>query len=121
MIKKTSYEEARATGAETIIRDSDTEWRCYMPGEITRPEVAEAPDEEVSMLAFRHALTRIGLRKAVEDYVAAAPIEVRDEWTLRKTVRRHNELIVGAGKALGQSDEAMDALFGLAKQIEATL
>lgn len=116
-----SQKEAEALNPEHIFKDSDTSYRCYMPGEIQRPEVAEAPEEEVSMLAFRHALTRIGLRKAVEDYVAAAPIEVRDEWTLRKTVRRHNELIVGAGKALGQSDEALDALFGLAKQIEATL
>ena len=116
-----SLEAAQAMKPEHIFKDSDTSYRCYMPGEIQRPEVADAPEEEVSMLAFRHALTRIGLRKSVDDYVAAAPIEVRDEWTLRKTVRRHNALIVGAGKALGQSDAAMDALFGLAKQIEATL
>jgi len=37
MIAVNTEAKALASGAETIIRDGDT-WRCYMPGEIQRPE-----------------------------------------------------------------------------------
>jgi hypothetical protein len=75
----------------------------------------------VSMRAFRKALTQAGLRQAVEDYVATASIEVRDDWTTAQNVARDYPLIVAAGAALGQDDVAMDSLFALAKQIEAGL
>ena len=107
--------EALASGAESIIRDGDV-WRCYMPGEIVRVEVPEAIT--VPMRAFRKALVQVGLRQAVEDYVAAAPIEVRDDWATAPTVARDYPLIVAAGRALKQDDTAMDALFELAKQID---
>ena len=110
---------ALASGAESIIRDGDT-WRCYMPGEIQRPEPApEVP--VVSMRAFRRALVQVGLRQAVEDYVAGAPIEVRDDWATAQTMHRDNPLILAACTALGQDDAAMDGLFAVAQQIEATL
>ena len=32
-----TLEEAQASGAETIIKDSDTSYRCYFAGEIERP------------------------------------------------------------------------------------
>lgn len=91
-----------------------------MPGETQRPErPPEVP--VVSMRAFRHALVQAGLRQAVEDYVNAAPIEVRDDWATAPTVARDNALIVAAGVALGQDNADMDALFALAVQIDATL
>jgi hypothetical protein len=115
----TSEPEALASGAESIVRDGDT-WRCYMPGEIQRPEPPpEVP--VVSMRAFRRALVQVGLRQAVEDYVAAAPIETRDDWATAQHVARNYPPIVAAGIALGQDDAAMDALFALAQQIEAAL
>ena len=114
-----TLEEAQASGAETIVKDSETEYRCYMPGEIVRVEVPETIT--VPMRAFRKALVQVGLRQAVEDYVAAAPIEVRDDWATAPTVARDYPLIVAAGRALKQDDTAMDALFELAKQIEMTL
>ena len=116
MIIKTSEQEARKSGAETIIRDGDV-YRCYMPGEIKPP----APTPEVptvAMRAFRKALTRAGLRQAVEDYVAAAPIDVRDDWATASEVRRDNAMIIAAATALKQDPAALDALFALAAQIE---
>ena len=110
--------KALASGAESIIRDGDI-WRCYMPGEIVRAEIPETIT--VPMRAFRKALVQVGLRQAVEDYVAAAPIEVRDDWATAPTVARDYPLIVAAGHALKQDEAAMDALFELAKQIEMTL
>ena len=115
MITKNSEKEALETGAESIIRDGDI-WRCYMPSEIVRAEIPETIT--VPMRAFRKALVQVGLRQAVEDYVAAAPIEVRDDWATAPTVARDYPLIVAAGHALKQDDTAMDALFELAKQID---
>jgi hypothetical protein len=119
MIIAKTEPEALASGAESIIRDGNV-WRCYMPGEIQRPEPPpEVP--VVSMRAFRRALAQVGLRQAVDDYVAAAPIEVRDDWATAQRVARNDPLIVAAGTALGQDDAAMDGLFAVAQQIEATL
>lgn len=110
--------KALASGAESIIRDGDI-WRCYMLGEIIHAEIQETII--VSMRAFRKALIQVGLRQAVEDYVAASSIEVKDDWATAPTVARDYPLIVAAGKALGQSDANMDTLFALAKQIESTM
>ena len=116
MIIKTSEREALKSGAEIMIRDAD-EYRCYMPGEIKPP--APAPEvPTVSMRAFRKALTRAGLRQAVEHYVAAAPIEVRDDWATASEVRRDNAMILAAAAALKQDATALDGLFTLAAQIE---
>ena len=90
-----------------------------MPGEIQRPEPVEVP--VVSMRAFRRALAQVGLRQAVEDYVAAAPIEVRDDWATAGTMHRDNAMIVAAGAALGKGDADLDGVFALAQQIEAAL
>lgn len=119
MIIKLTEKEARESGAEVIVRDGDT-WRCYMPGEITHPDpVPETPS--VSMRAFRKALSKAGLRQAVEDYVNAAALDVRDDWATASKVDRNNPLILAAAKALKQAPAAMDALFALAGQIEAAL
>lgn len=116
MIIKQTEQEALKSGAEIIIRDGDT-WRCYMAGEIQAP--APAPEvPTVSMRAFRKALTQAGLRQAVEDYISAAQIDVRDDWATAPEVRRDNEMILAAAAALKQDDTALDGLFALAAQID---
>ena len=119
MIIKTSEDAARKSGAEIIIRDGDT-WRCYMPGEIKPP--APAPEvPTVAMRAFRKALTKAGLRQAVEDYVSTAPIDVRDDWATALEVRRDNAMILAAAASLNQDATALDGIFALAAQIEPEL
>ena len=109
-----TYEEAVALGAETIIKDSDTEYRCYMPGEIERP-VVEAPPPVPSITAWqiRKALNQMGLREAVEAAVAAGPQDAKDAWAYANEFERGHPLIESFAQALGKTDEDIDALFAL--------
>ena len=42
-----TLEEAQASGAETIIKDSDTSYRCYFAGEIERPAPPPPSPQEI--------------------------------------------------------------------------
>lgn len=66
MIKATSYEEAVSLGAETIIKDGDTEYRCYMPGEIQRPVVEAPPEPAVSDAQVVEFLRKAGLLEQIQ-------------------------------------------------------
>lgn len=94
-------------------------YRCYTADEIGPPPPAPEPD--VSMLAFRKALAQAGLRQAVEDYVNAAPLEVRDEWAQRRHVARDNPLVRAAAKALGVTDAQFAALWDAAVAIDVAI
>jgi len=109
---KTSLEAAKASGAETIIKDSDTEYRCYFAGEIQRP-VAPDPVPEISAWQMRKALTATGLRDQIEAAVEAAPQEIKDAWQYAATFDRHHPLIVQMVQLMGLSDEQVDAVFAL--------
>lgn len=61
-----SYEKAVALGAETIIKDADTEWRCYMPGEIQRPVVEAPPEPAVTDAQVVEFLRKAGLLEQIE-------------------------------------------------------
>ena len=55
-----SFEEAKTLGAETIIKDSETEWRCYFAGEIQRPVAAPDTRSEIAKeIASSPALTAL--------------------------------------------------------------
>lgn len=109
-----SFEEAVAIGAETIIKDGDTEYRCYMPGEIERPVVeAIPPVPTLSAWQIRKALNQMGLREAVEAAVAAGPQDAKDAWAYANEFERDHYLIESFAQALGKSDEDIDALFAL--------
>lgn len=114
MIKATSYEEAVSLGAETIIKDAEDKWRCYMPGEIQRP-VVEAPPPAPTITAWqiRKALNQMGLRDAVEAAVAAGPQDAKDAWQYANEFERTHPLIESFAQALGKSNEDIDALFAL--------
>lgn len=61
-----SFEKAVALGAETIIKDSDTEYRCYMPGEIQRPVVEAPPEPAVTDAQVVEFLRKAGLLEQIE-------------------------------------------------------
>jgi hypothetical protein len=116
-----TQEAAEAGGYEVIIIDPDAGgYRCYLPGEIVRPDIPTTPPP-VPMLAFRKALSEAGLRQAVEDYVQAAPLDIRDEWAQRQTCAYDNPLIRGAATALGVTDEQFAVLWARCVQIAAEL
>lgn len=108
---KTSWEAAKASGAETIIKDSDTKFRCYMPGEIQRP--VAPPNISISAWQIRKALTAVGLRDQIETAVAGASQEIKDAWQHANPFDRNHPLIVQMASALGLSDAEVDAVFEL--------
>lgn len=108
----TTLEEAQAAGAETIIKDSETEYRCYMPGEIERPVLPE-PIPSITPWQIRKALSAVGLRDQVEAAVAASSLEVKDGWQVATVFERHAPLIVEMAAALKLSSKEVDDLFKL--------
>lgn len=62
----TSYAAAVAAGAETIIKDSDTEFRGYMPGEIQRPE----PPQAIERTPIEEELAASPALRALVDEIA---------------------------------------------------
>ena len=119
MIIAKTEPEALASGAESIVRDGDV-WRCYMPGEIQRPEPPpEVP--VVSMRAFRLALSQMGWRQEVAEFLKTAPIEVVDSFETAPRVARYDPMVLGATAALKKTEAQADELFVVAKEIEATL
>ena len=109
-----TFEKAVALGAETIIKDGDAAYRCYMPGEIQRPVVEPAPAvPTLSAWQIRKALNQMGLREAVEAAVAAGSQDAKDAWQYANEFERTHPLIESFAQALGKSDEDIDALFAL--------
>lgn len=81
------------------------------------PEPADpvpAPIRTVTPRQLRLALNAMGLRSAVETYVAAANQDVKDSWEYSTVFERDHPLLVAAGHALGKTDAEIDALFALA-------
>lgn len=62
---------------------------------------------------IRQALTRAGLRSAVEAVVAAGDQDMKDWWEFTSSFERSHPMVVQAGQALGQSEAQMDALWKL--------
>ena len=103
-----------------LYKDSETEIRCYAPGEIQRPEPPpEVP--VVSMRAFRLALSQMGWRQEVAEFLTTAPIEVVDSFETAPRVARYDPMVLGATAALKKTDAQADQLFVVAKEIEAAL
>lgn len=63
---------------------------------------------------IRLALTEMGLRQAVEDYVAAQDQTVKDSWEFSTQFERNHPLIIAAAQALDKTEAEVDALFALA-------
>jgi len=67
----------------------------------------------ISPRQIRQALTRVGLREAVEAAVAAGDQDLKDWWEFSTSYERLNPQVVSMGLALGQTDEQLDALWAL--------
>ena len=107
-----TIEEAIQSGAEHIMKDSDTEYRCYMPGE--RAEAVAQEAIVVTPLQLRKALNQTGLRGAVDSALAAAPIEMRDEWETSQEFHEDHPTVLAMTAAIGKTDADRVALFRLA-------
>ena len=114
MEKATSLADAmkRFPGWE-LYKDSETEYRCYAPGEIVRAD-PPAPIPTVSAWQIRKALNQAGLRDQIEAAVASASQEIKDGWEYATDFERDNLLIVQMSRGLGLADAEVDQLFVLA-------
>jgi hypothetical protein len=84
-------------------------------GNTPDPYVAPpVPVPPVSPRQIRLALSAIGLRQQVEDYVNAHDITVQDSWHYTTEFDRNHPLIAACAAALGKTDADLDALFALA-------
>ena len=72
------------------------------------------PVPEVDDLQIRLALNQMGLRDAVESYVAAADQNVKDWWAKARRFVITNPMVLDAAAALGVPYEQLVALFRLA-------
>ena len=108
----TLFEEAQKSGAETIIKDSETSFRCYFPGEIECSVLPE-PIPNLEPWQIRKALNAVGLRAQVEAAVAASSLDVQDGWATAKYFERNHPLIVQMVAALKLSDAEVDDVFRL--------
>lgn len=69
------------------------------------------PIPSCSPRQIRQALTAVGLRASVEAAVAAGDQDLKDWWEFSTTIERNHPQVVAMGAALGQTPEALDALF----------
>lgn len=81
---------------------------------VTNANVVVVP-QVVSPKQIRLALSRAGLRDAVEAALATMDRDTRDIWEFSSEIHRDNPLVVAMGQALGAD---LDQLFILAGSIE---
>ncbi|NPU64593.1 hypothetical protein HL667_06250 [Bradyrhizobium sp. 83012] len=63
---------------------------------------------------IRLAMTQVGVREQVEEYVKQAPIAVRDSWEYSTQLKQNDPMVVACMVALGKTQAELDALFELA-------
>lgn len=68
----------------------------------------------VSPRQIRQALTRVGLRQAVEAAVAAGDQDTKDWWEFSTVFERNNPVVLAMGIALSVSEAQLDSLWLLA-------
>ena len=81
--------------------------------EALRPVPPPPPIAPISPRQIRQALTRAGLRTAVEAAVAAGDQDLKDWYEFSTAFERLNPQVTAMGAALGQTSEQLDALWAL--------
>jgi len=108
VLDSTEFEHLLPAGCVQIT-DEEVQAITYAALALTPP----APIPSISPRQIRQALTRAGLREAVESAVANGDQDLKDWWFHSNPFERLNPEVVGMGLALGQSDEQLDALWAL--------
>lgn len=68
--------------------------------------------QSISPRQIRQQLTAIGLRQAVEEYVASSSdYNLKDWWEYSTSFDRNNEILISASSLLGLTDAQVDDLF----------
>lgn len=80
-------------------------------------DLEDAPLPPVTPRQIRLALSQIGIRQEIEDWVKAQDISVQDSWQYATEVTRDNPLVLASCAALGKTDADLDAVFALARTL----
>ena len=86
----------------------------YVGGQFVAPVEPPAPVAPVTPRQIRMALTRAGLRAAVEAAVAAGDQDIKDWYEYSTLFHRENPLVDEMATAIGQTPAQIDALWELA-------
>ncbi|MGJ4961348.1 MULTISPECIES: hypothetical protein [unclassified Bradyrhizobium] len=71
----------------------------------------------VSPRQIRLAMTKMGVRQQVEDYVKSASLDVQDSWDYSTQFVSTDPMVAACMQALGKSEGDLIALFQLAKSL----
>ena len=85
--------------------------------EALRPVPTPAPIAPISPRQIRQALTRVGLRNAVEAAVTAGDQDLKDWYEFSTAFERLNPQVVAMGEALSVSPASLDDLWALGAQL----
>ena len=80
------------------------------------PVVNPVP-EYVTPLQIRMAINMLGLREAVEAYVATLDQTAKDSWEYATVIQRDNPILVNGAIAMGKTTEDLDNMFILASTL----
>ena len=81
--------------------------------EALRPVPLPPPIAPISPRQIRQALTRAGLRTAVEAAVAAGDQDLKDWYEFSTAFERNNAQVIAMGEALSVSPSSLDDLWAL--------
>lgn len=90
--------------------------KVYDPATNTLGDPTPPPQSKLvaSARQVRLALNQLGLRQAIENYVASQGIEVKDSWEFSTEFEEDHPLIKAGQPVLGITDEQVRAIFDLA-------
>ena len=81
------------------------------------PFPLEPVGNNISPRQIRHHLNALGMRDAVEAYVAQADQDVKDWWEFSTVIERDNAILIEAAKQLGMDDAQLDQFFADASKL----
>ena len=67
--------------------------------------------QSITPRQIRLQLSAIGMRQAVEDYVASASLDIKDWWEFSLAYERNSQLLIEAATGLGMTSEQLDQFF----------
>ena len=105
---------AGGINARASVTIKDPPWN--VPKEVPPPIVNAVP-QAVTPLQIRMAINMLGLREAVEAYVATLDQTSQDAWEYATIIERSNPILINGAIAMGKTTEDLDNMFILASTL----